>query len=179
MTTLTIKGHHIKNTHVRDSFNRRAVQFANKIIGSLGTLGLTEDDIDIPIEAMANKKAPAFVSWYFEGYHLHYSYSACSKYVENLSIVGQVVEKEVQALAEGKKTIEEFISDFAEDSDIKKQREDARTLLGVPPDSTDVALIDKKYKILAKGCHPDTPSGDHEKFKAINNAHKILKRELG
>lgn len=176
---LTIKGHHIKNTHVRDSFNRRAVQFTNKIIGSLGALGLTEDDIEIPIEPMANKKSPAFVSWYFEGYHLHFSFNGCSKYVENLSIVEQVIEKEVIALGSGKKTIEEFISDFAEDSDIKKQREDARVLLGVPSDSTDWTLIDKRYKILAKGCHPDTPSGDHEKFKAINNAHKILKRELG
>ncbi len=179
MTMLTIKGHGIRPIHVRDSFNRRAVQFANKIIASLGKLGLTEDDIDIPLDAMANRKSPAFASWYFEGYHLHYSYAAASKYVENLYVVSQVIEKEVIALAEGKKTIEEFIHDFAEDSDIKKQREDARELLGVPLGSTDWALIDKRYKILAKGCHPDTPDGDHEKFKAINNAHKILKRELG
>jgi len=31
---------------------------------------------------------------------------------------------------------------------------------------------------LAKETHPDMPDGDTEKFKMINRAHKILKREL-
>ena len=39
-------------------------------------------------------------------------------------------------------------------------------------------LINKKYKELAKEHHPDMPGGNTEKFKAINHAHKTLKREL-
>ncbi|MCX9025094.1 MAG: DnaJ domain-containing protein [Candidatus Methanoperedens sp.] len=35
-----------------------------------------------------------------------------------------------------------------------------------------------KYKALAKELHPDMPTGDTEKFKQLNIAHKILKREL-
>lgn len=179
MTKLSVKGYEIAPIHIRDSFGRRAVQFANKIISALGALGLTEDDIDIPIETMANRKLPASASWYYEGYHLHFSNNSCPKYVENLYIVLRVIELEIEALIAKRKTVEEFISDFAEDSDIKKQRLDARELLGVSLDCNDFSVIDKRYKILAKGCHPDTPNGDHEKFKLINNAHKILKRELG
>ena len=33
-------------------------------------------------------------------------------------------------------------------------------------------------KEMAKTLHPDTPTGDVEKFKKLNHAHKILKREL-
>jgi hypothetical protein len=178
MPSITVKGYDIPEVMIRDSFGRRAVQFANKILASLGQIGLTEDDVGIPLETMANKKLPASVSWYFEGYHLHFSYSDCPKFVENLYVVSRVIELEIEALLTEKKTVEEFISDFAEDSDIKKQREDARVLLGVAPDCTDFSLIDKRYKILAKDCHPDTPGSDAERFKAINNAHKILKREL-
>jgi len=39
-------------------------------------------------------------------------------------------------------------------------------------------LISKKYKDLAKKLHPDMETGDIDKFKAINRAHKMLKREL-
>ena len=42
----------------------------------------------------------------------------------------------------------------------------------------DTTEIDKKYKVLAMKYHPDMPDGNLEKFKAINNAHKMLKREL-
>ena len=41
-----------------------------------------------------------------------------------------------------------------------------------------MAEIDVKYKELAKKHHPDMPSGNLEKFKEINNAHKTLKKEL-
>jgi hypothetical protein len=179
MVKIAVKGYEIDAIAVRDSFGRRAVQYANKIIVALGNLGLTEDDVDIPIEVMANRKVPASASWYFEGYHLHFSNNSCSKYVENLYIVQRVIELEIEALLSKRKSVEEFISDFAEDSDIKKQRDDARLTLGVALDCNDFAVIDKRYKIMAKSCHPDTPNSDPEKFKLINNAHKILKRELG
>jgi thioredoxin reductase (NADPH) len=40
-----------------------------------------------------------------------------------------------------------------------------------------IEVINKSYKLLAKQAHPDL-GGDLEKFKEINNAHKMLKREL-
>ncbi|MDP2845958.1 MAG: J domain-containing protein, partial [Candidatus Methanoperedens sp.] len=65
-----------------------------------------------------------------------------------------------------------------EDSDVEDKRKEAREFFGVEPDSNDLEIITKKYKALAKELHPDMPSGDTEKFKQLNIAHKILKREL-
>ena len=84
MTLIKIKGHELNTITVRDSFNRRAVQFRNNIIELLGKISVIEDDIDIPMENVALKKMPASVSWYFDGHHMHYSYSTCNKFVENL-----------------------------------------------------------------------------------------------
>ncbi|MBI5389298.1 J domain-containing protein [Candidatus Woesearchaeota archaeon] len=178
MTRLSIKGHEFIAAPIRDSFHRRAVMFQNNILRTLRKLDLTEDDVDIPLERVAMKKAPASASWYFEGYHLYYSYQAGAKFVDNLFVVSKVIELEVNALMHGKKTITEFIHEFSEDKDIEAQRKKAREILGVEPDSLDLDLINKKYKTLAKEFHPDTSTGDAEKFKAINRAHKILKREL-
>lgn len=178
MATVTVKGYELAVVIVKDSFQRRAVQFANKIAQVLRKLGLTEDDMDIPVETLAIKRAAASASWYFEGYHLHYSYQASGRFVDNLAMVLKVIEVEVEDLLSGKKTVDEFIRDFAEDRDVKEQREEARELLGLPEDCIDVEVIDKRYKELAKKYHPDVAGGDAEKFKAINRAHKILKREL-
>ena len=95
-----------------------------------------------------------------------------------LQIPPRLSPNEVSALLNKQKTVDEFIHEFSEDTDIAKQRKEARELLGVDANSTDMALIDKKYKELAKELHPDKPNGDTEKFKAVNRAHKILKREL-
>ena len=178
MTKLKIKGHEFDAVIARDSFHRRAVQYANKIIDNLRKIGLTEDDVDIPIEAVAMKNAPTSATWYFEGYHLHYSYAASGRFVDNLYVVLKVIEHKVNALLNEEITINEFIAEFSEDKDIKKQREEARELLGVDKDTTDLEIIDKKYKELAKQHHPDMPNGDVDRFKAINRAHKILRREL-
>lgn len=178
MAKLKIKGHEFDAVIARDSFSRRAVQYANKIIDTLRKIGLTEDDADIPLEAVAMKKAPASATWYFKGHHLHYSYAASGKFVDNLYAVFKVIELEVNMLLNGKRTINDFVLEFSEDKDVKKQRENARKILGVSNDTIDLELIDKKYKELAKQHHPDTPNGDTDKFKAINRAHKILRREL-
>ena len=178
MTKLKIKGHEFNAVIARDSFHRRAVQYRNKIIDTLRKIGLTEDDADVEVEAAAMKKAPASATWYFEGYHLHYSYQASDKFVDNLYVVLKVIELEVNALLDEERTVNEFISEFSEDTDVKKQREEARDALGFSRDITDLDIIDKKYKELAKQHHPDMPDGDVNKFKAINRAHKILKREL-
>ena len=42
----------------------------------------------------------------------------------------------------------------------------------------DLDVISKKYKVLAKKLHPDMDGGDAQRFKEINVAHKVLKREL-
>ena len=178
MTKLKIKGHEINAIIAKDSYRRRAVQYRNKIIDTLRKIGLTEDDTDVPVESAAMKKAPASATWYFEGHRLYYSYTSSGKFVDNLYLVLKVIELEVNALLNEKKTVNEFISEFSEDKDVKKQREEARDALGVGQDTIDVGLIDKKYKELAKQHHPDMPDGDVNKFKAINRAHKILKREL-
>ena len=138
MVLIKIKGHEINTITVKDSFNRRAVQFQNNIFVLLGKISVIEDDIDIPMENVALKKAPARISWYFDGHHLHYSYSACSKFVENLYVVQKLLELDV----------------------------------------IDIDVIDKAYKTLAKEHHPDKENGDVAKFKEINHAHKVLKREL-
>ena len=178
MNKITVKGHEFEAIAIKDSFNRRAVQFKNNIIASLTRLGITVDDIDIELEPNGIKKAPASVSWYFDRQHLHYSHGSRDKYVENLYIVFKVIEIEVTELLEERMTIEEFINEFSEDTDIIKKRKEARVVLGLDRNVNDLKLIDKAYKDLAKKHHPDTENGDTEKFQEINHAHKILKKEL-
>ncbi len=50
--------------------------------------------------------------------------------------------------------------------------------MGVSQNELDLMIIDKKYKSLAREHHPDMPTGDANKFKIINEAHKTLKKEL-
>lgn len=178
MAAIKIKGYEITPVPVRDSYDRRAVQYRNSIIEALKKIGLTEDDIDIQLEANAFKGAPASVSWYIQGHHLYYSYKIARKYVENLYIIFKVIELEVDAVLKGQKTIEEFIRDFSEEHDVEQKRKEARAALGVEHDVTDIDVIDARYKDLAKRNHPDMPGGNTERFKEINHAHKILKREL-
>ncbi len=178
MATITIKGHTFNAFIVKDSFNRRAQGFKNSIIQALGKIEIREDQTDIPLEVFALKRAPASATWFMDGYRLYYSYNGSLKFVENLYVVMKVIELEVNALLNGEKTAEEFIRNFSEDHDIEAQRKEAREILGVEPDSLDLELINRKYKLLAKEHHPDMPGGNPETFKAINRAHKMLKREL-
>jgi len=178
MVLIKIKGHEINAISIKDSFNRRSLKFKNNIIASLRKIGVIEEDTLIDLEPIAIKRAPASASWYVDGFRLHYSYKAGTKYVENLYVVSKLIELEVQEILEDKKTIEQFITDFTEEKEVEEERKAARELIGVDPDSLDLDLINKKYKILAKDLHPDMATGDTEKFKALNRAHKILKREL-
>lgn len=178
MVTIKIKGYEVNAVPIRDSFNRRAQQLQNKIFKSLSLIDLTEDDIELELEKVPIKRAPASISWYIDGQHLHFSYKGCDKYIDNLFVISKVIEFEVASVLNGKKTMLEFIQDFSEKHDVAKERLEARELLGVPPDCLDLTLISKKYKDMAKELHPDMDSGDIDKFKAINHAHKILKREL-
>jgi len=178
MNKITIKGHEFTAITARDSFNRRAQQYGNKIVETLRRIGLTADDIDVPLETVAIKKAPALATWYFQGFRLHYSYNGANRFVDNLYVVLMVISLEADDLINGEKTVDEYIREFAEEKDVAEQRKKARELLGVDDDCIDISLINKRYKILAKECHPDMPNGETEKFKALNRAHKMLMREL-
>lgn len=178
MVKIKIKGHEFEAITIRDSFSRRAQQYVNNIITSLKRLDLTADDVEIEIEPNGMKKSPASATWYYDGHRLHYSHNSMSKYVENMYVVFKVIDLAVTDLVEGRITKEEFVIEFTEDKDVTKKRKEARTTLGLESNVDDMAIIDKAYKELAKKHHPDTDGGDTEKFKEINNAHKILKREL-
>lgn len=178
MVLVKAKGYEFEVAPVRNTYSRRAQQFKNNILNTLKIIGLTEDDVIVDLEPVAIKNIAASASWYVDGYHLHYSYNGLTKYVENLYVVSKLIEFEVKAVIEGKKTIDEFIKDFTEEHDVQEERKAARETMGVDADCLDLDLINKKYKKMAMELHPDRPDGDTEKFKALNRAHKILKREL-
>ncbi len=178
MAFIKLKGHEFDAIVIKDSANRRAQKFKNNIISTLHTFGLTEDDISIELERVAIKRVPATASWYLDGRNMEYTYKASLKYVDNLYVISKLLELEVKAVVEGKKTLQEFIREFSEEDDVEEERKAARELIGVHEDSIDLDEINKKYKLLAKNTHPDMPTGTTEKFKELNKAHKTLKREL-
>ncbi len=178
MVKVNVKGNDINTINIRDSFNRRALQFSNNIINILKKLGISEYNIDVPLQVFAIKKASASVSWYFKGHHLYYSYNRLNNFVENLYVVFKVIEIGVNEIINKEKSEEEFIFEFSEDRDVEDKRKKAREVFELDHDVSDLDVINAKYKILAKECHPDMPNGNTEKFKVINHAHKMLKREL-
>lgn len=150
----------------------------NNIVATLKPLGIERDYVRITMETMAQKKAPASVSWYFEGRNLKYSYSLMPKFVDNLYIIDKVLKIEVAKLLADEISIDQFTNEFSEDDDLTEQLKEARKTLGVDENENDFELISKKYKELARKCHPDMPSGDHIAFQRINAAHKLIKKEL-
>jgi len=175
---VNIKGYDFKQVVISNSYNRRALQYKNKIINYLRVFELTEDDIDIPLEKITMRKAQATVSWYMWDHHLFYSYNGSDKYVENLAMVSQVINHFITLVKDKEITADTFLELFKEETDILKRRENAREILGVGENSTDFETIHKNYKKLSKEHHPDMPNGNVEQFKKINVAHKILKKEL-
>jgi len=178
MAITKVKGHEFE-TFIVDSFSRRAIQFMNHIIKALNELGVPESQIDVQMEKFALKNAPASVLWFMDGHRMYYSYEAAPKFVENLYVISKVIALEVDAVIHKRKTIQDFISEFSEEEDVEEQRKEAREILGVSHDTKDLDAINKRYKALAKEHHPDVSTGNLTKFKKINRAHKILKRELG
>jgi len=178
MPKIQVKGVEFNFNPIRDSYNRRAQQFKNNITETLKKINLTEDDIEVPLEINCRIKFPAVAEWYFDGYRLYFSCKLYDKFAENLYVVSKVIEYYVVALCNENISIGEFTRKFSEKDDIEKQRAKARELLGVSADCLDTNEIDTKYKALAMKFHPDMPGGNLEKFKSINNAHKMLKREL-
>ncbi len=177
MARITVRGHEFNELAIKDSYDRRALQFKNNIIAALKKIGLTENDIDIELPRIARLRGTAAASWYFDGRNMYLSYKNGATFVQNLYVVSKVIEAEVAALLAGEKMPEDFVRDFVEDRDVEIQRKEARKILGVEENCIDIEVINKSYKQLAKQQHPDL-GGDLEKFKEINNAHKMLKREL-
>ncbi|MFH2027654.1 MAG: J domain-containing protein [Nanoarchaeota archaeon] len=175
---VNIRGYEFKQITIRNSYNRRALQYKNKIINHLKVFGLNEDNVDIPMETVTMRKAQASVSWFMWNEHLFFSYNGSAKFVENLAMVEQVIEHFIHLLEGEDMTPEQFLEIFVEDVDIIDQRKDARKVMGVEEDSIDFEVIHKNYKKLSKEHHPDMPNGNTETFKRINNAHKLLKKEL-
>lgn len=173
-----IKGHEIGSIVVTGASNRRAIQFKNNIIKVLKKIGVIEDDINIPLERIAIKKAKASATWYISDHRMHYSHNLQNKYVENLYVLFKVIETEANLVLSGQNTLRNFISEFKEDSDVYDKRKEAREFFDCDHDEHDFEIINKKYKVMAKELHPDMSTGDTEKFKQLNIAHKILKREL-
>ena len=173
-----IKGSEIEAPRITGSFDRKAVQIQNNIVETLKQLGIERDNVRINMEKSAQKKAPASVSWYFEGRNLKYTYSQMPKFVENLFIIDKVLKIEVAKLLSGEIILDQFTREFSEDDDLSEQLAEARKTLGVDPDEKDFELISKKYKELAKTHHPDMPEGSHDTFQKINAAHKLIRKEL-
>ena len=173
-----IKGHEIETVIFKNAHNRRAIQLKNNIFKLLTSIGINENDIDVPVENIAIKKAKASATWYYSGHRMYYSHNMQSKFVDNLHVLFKVIEMESSLVLSEKKTFDDFISEFREDKDVDDKRKEAREFFGVSHDLNDLEIISKKYKDMAKELHPDMPTGDTEKFKQLNIAHKILKREL-
>jgi hypothetical protein len=178
MPKIQVRGAEFNFNPIRDSYNRRSQQFKNNIIACLRKIDLTEDDVIIDLEANGRANNPGKAVWYFVGYRLYFSCKLYDKFAENLYVVSKVIEFYVNELINERITLDDFALKFSEKDDIEKQRKEAKKLLGIDEDCVDVDEINRKYKILAKKHHPDVDGGDMEKFKEINNAHKMLKREL-
>ncbi|MEK6964529.1 MAG: DnaJ domain-containing protein [Nanoarchaeota archaeon] len=176
MVALKVKGYELESFNLKGASQRKAIQLKNTIFTTLKKVAVSEDDIEVDLETVVIKKAKASASWYMEGQHLYFSYKGLS-FIENLYVVSKIIELEVESLLNEKKTIKEFVDVFSEDHDIESKRKKARETLGVDEHSVDWDEIDKKYKTLAKEHHPDK-GGSTDKFKEINHAHKLLKREL-
>ena len=173
---VTVKGYTFPAFDMKQGSVRKAQQLRNTIIQNLKRIGVHEDYVKIKEEAFFIKRTPASVSWYMDDQHLYFSYTPLS-YMENLSIVSQVITHEVEEVLSGRKTREDCVAAFSEDRDVEVKRKEARTVLGLPHDTFDVELINKTYKDLSKKHHPDM-GGDLEVFQQINIAHKTLKKEL-
>ena len=178
MEIIKIKGHDIAFTPAKDNINRRALQYKNKLINSLEKLGVKRDDVILDLDGYCGRAAKASVTWYHKGHRMYYESAAKEKYIDNLNIVSQVIDKEIELVLDEKKPFEEFTAEFTEDEDVHDERKAAREFFGLDHDHKDIHEINKRYKDMAKTLHPDTATGDVEKFKELNHHHKILKREL-
>jgi len=178
MVQINIKNKDYNISLTKDSFNRRATQYTNKIIEKFKSIGLKEDDLNISEERAPIRNLPASISWWIDGYHCHFSHAKQNKYVDNLLVVSKIIEDYINKFIQEEITLTEFIETFKEKDDVTTKRKEARDFFDLEETHTDFESINKKYKLLSKKLHPDMPTGNIDKFKELNEHHKILKREL-
>ncbi|MCR4369382.1 MAG: J domain-containing protein [archaeon] len=173
-----IRGHQVEALSSKTDSTRRALQFKNRIIETLRLVGIRKEDVEIPLDHFARKKAKASVTWYYKNRRMFYSNNSQKTFIENLYLCLRLLEIEVGLVVGKKKTMGDFSLEFEEHGDVEAERKDAREFFGLGHDVQDLSIIDKKYRSLAKKLHPDMPSGSTDNFKRLNHAHKTLRREL-
>ena len=62
--------------------------------------------------------------------------------------------------------------------EIANELKEAKNVLGLDSTESDITIINKAYRNLARDHHPDL-GGDLDEFKKINKAHKLIKKEMG
>lgn len=97
MANINVRGYELPILEMKHASSRKALQLKNTIITNLKKLGVHEDFISVKEETVVIKRAPASVSWYMDGQNLYYSYTSL-RYIENLSLVCSVIEREVSAV---------------------------------------------------------------------------------
>ncbi len=178
MTKLKVKGNELDVNFTTNSSSRYATLFRNKVIFCLRKIGVNQDYIKLKEEVFPMKKAGAEVHFYLNGYNCYYSYNRQVRYVDNLQVISKLIEVEAEKLVSGKRSFEDFLTDYREDEDLVKKRKEARETLKLHESEINLEVIDKQFKIMARESHPDMETGNTEKFKLINEAHKILRKEL-
>ncbi len=178
MVKLKIKGNDFDIKFTTNSASRYATLFRNKILFSLKKIGVSQDYIKLKEEVFPMRKAGAEVYWYFNGFNFYYGYSREAKYVDNLQIISKLIEIEVEKLLKGTINFDDFLHNFKEDEDLNEKKKEARKTLELDDNETNLEIIDKQFKKMAKEAHPDMENGNSEKFKKLNEAHKILRKEL-
>jgi len=178
MVQLKLKGNELNCSFTTNSSSRYAILFRNKILTSLKKVGVSQDYIRLKEETTGMKKSGAEVRWYMKGFNCYYSYNRQENYVDNLQVISKLIDAEVNQILEEKKTVEEFIQEFNENDEVIEQRKKAREFLKLDENEKDMNVINIEYKKLAREFHPDMPNGNSEKFKKLNEIHKVLKKEL-
>jgi len=172
-----IRGKGVDIVPTRNTHNRRALLYQNKIRTVLKHLGCHPEDIEFSTEKLAMRKTEAWVNFYSEFEKCHISYNKLENYADNMQAIAKLLEQEEKEINESKDTKENFFERYEEQGDVIKERIEARETLGVAVDCMDWKVIDKAYKDLSRTAHPDM-GGSVEEFKKINLAHKTLKKEL-
>lgn len=143
----------------------------------LGRIGITKDYISIE-HGPYPRDCWAEVKWQVNGDD--YSYK-CSSQKDNkncLAAIEQLVHQEVIFIERGIKTFGQVMSQFRIGYEGKDKFIDPWQVLGVDKKIKDIDYITYKYKTKAKELHPDTGSGDAEKFKELQEAYTVIKKEL-
>jgi hypothetical protein len=181
MSIIKVKGHEIKVKITKAAYDRKSVLFANNIVEELRKLNILRDDIEIKTNILGNKNVPATLEFWAEGHYMRFSYSMAKRFIDNLYVIMELIKLEVEEVLIGKKDLNEFFQTFTAESGRKNIGKDliaAKKTLGLNEDETDVEIINKSYKKLARSHHPDL-GGNLEEFKEINKAHKLIKKEMG